>query len=534
MPLTITAHGPGHSPPRTADGHHRLSAEITWLVEGDEALVAEVEAKLSPFCRRVSRSLLLRFGNSVGGHDGGPLGRVVVHSDKWDEADFEEMLGELGERMALLPFSAGNGADRDYEQGITADHRVLYHAFVYLRHLLCSSAPPEDQLVPALRLILARPHRRFERVTRWSPLPMVQRVEPRALLGMVTPHAKLTRVPRATANVLAQALHGHLPQQVEETRVRGTVDVPENRFVKAFLGKALGIVEQMRGVVAKVGRGYFRQRILADCDAMTRELQPLRRHVLWDEVSELRRVPAESQVLQRQRGYREVLRHWVRLRLTARLPLHPDTTRKLLEIKDIAELYEIWSYFEVERQVSLGLGRPPVEVGTPNVGDLGVNLGRGLRIAWEGSVELFYNLSYSRSRRDRSYSLPLRPDVVLRIPDGPNRGDHLFDAKFKVRKLDDAVQTAEDVDEAEQAAERRGMFKHADLYKMHAYRDAISNARSVWILYPGSELRFFDEVGGRVDGLEELPEVPRGVGAIPLRPGEQGDAIAQLVQRMLG
>ena len=88
MALTITAHGQGRAPPRTTDGRHRLSAELTWLVEGDDASLAEVEAKLLPFCERVSRSLLLRFGNSVGGFDGGPLGRVVVHSYKWDEAYF--------------------------------------------------------------------------------------------------------------------------------------------------------------------------------------------------------------------------------------------------------------------------------------------------------------------------------------------------------------------------------------------------------------------------------------------------------------
>ncbi len=44
------------------------------------------------------------------------------------------------------------------------------------------------------------------------------------------------------------------------------------------------------------------------------------------------------------------------------------------------------------------------------------------------------------------------------------------------------------------------MFKRADLYKMHAYCDAIPNARSVWILYPGSELRFFSEDGSSVLG----------------------------------
>jgi predicted component of viral defense system (DUF524 family) len=533
MTLSITERRGGRVPTRTADGQHRLSAEIEWLVEGDDALLRAVERALPRFCDRVGRALLLWFGNAVGGFDGGPLGRLVVHSDKWEEADFEGMLAEITKRMALLPFAAGTGGERDHERSTDAEQRVLYHAFVYLRHLLSASATPDDRLVPALRLILARPHRRFERVSSWTPLDRVQRVEARALLGMVTPRARLTRAPRSRSNVLAAALGGHLPQQVEEVRNQSTVDVPENQFVKAFIGHALGIIERMRVAASGLGDAPFQNRILADCEAMARELHPLRRHALWDEVSEMRRLPMESQVLQRRRGYREILRCFVRLRLTARLPLRPEATLRLLEIKDIAALYEMWSFFEVERQVSLGLGRPPIEAGAAHVDDFGAHLGRGLRVAWEGGVELFYNLSYSRSRRDRSYSLPLRPDIVLRVPNGPCQGDHLFDAKFKVRRLGDAVPAGDDVDDAVQADERRGVFKNADLYKMHTYRDAISNARSVWILYPGTEFCFFDEMHGRIVEPGKLGAPANGVGAIPLLPREKSNVIARLVERMI-
>ncbi len=39
--------------------------------------------------------------------------------------------------------------------------------------------------------------------------------------------------------------------------------------------------------------------------------------------------------------------------------------------------------------------------------------------------------------------------------------------------------------------ERRGLFKPEDIHKMHTYPDAIPQARSAWILYPGSEMRLF-------------------------------------------
>ena len=82
----------------------------------------------------------------------------------------------------------------------------------------------------------------------------------------------------------------------------------------------------------------------------------------------------------------------------------------------------------------------------------------------------------------------------------------------------------------EKTAERAGSFKRADIYKMHAYRDAIPDARSVWILYPGGEFRFFGVPGGegqagsRVGSSPEgLPEGLKGVGAIPVGPVVGGE-----------
>lgn len=530
MVVSITGHLDGRTPDRTAEGHLRLTAELAWLVEGDDNLVLQIEAALVPFCVRVGRALLLRFGNAVGSFDAGPLGRLSVHSGKWDECHFDMMLSDITARMAVLPFAAGTGAALPYDRTISADHRVLYHAFVYLRHLCSPSAPLEDRLMPALRLVLAQPHRRFERVHCRVPLHAAQRVEPRALLGMVTPSAGLTRVPRLAKNPLAVALRGYLPTDVDETRVQATFDVPENQFVKAFLREAVGIVEAMRVVAVEQGPGHLRRRIEADCDAIAAALTPIVRHAFWGDVSEMRRVPAESQVLQRRRGYREILRYFVRLRLAARLPLPSEAIVGLLEIKDIAELYEMWTFFEVERQLTRAVGRPPVEVDIATIDELGARLGWGLRAGWEGGIELFYNLTFSRSHAHRrSYSVPLRPDITLRIPDGACAGDHLFDAKFKVRGIDDAMQTADPSDDAVEAAERRGVFKHADLYKVHAYRDAIPSACTVWILYPGTELRFFDEVHGRIDRLADLPLQPAGVGALPLQPA----AITADLERVL-
>jgi predicted component of viral defense system (DUF524 family) len=65
---------------------------------------------------------------------------------------------------------------------------------------------------------------------------------------------------------------------------------------------------------------------------------------------------------------------------------------------------------------------------------------------------------------------------------------------------------------------------------MHTYRDAIPEARTVWILYPGTAFRFCDEQTGPLDTGDALPSTASGVGAIPLQPGDPTDAVARLVR----
>ena len=100
--------------------------------------------------------------------------------------------------------------------------------------------------------------------------------------------------------------------------------------------------------------------------------------------------------------------------------------------------------------------------------------------------------------------MPLIPDIALRVPGGPNTGLYLFDAKFRDHTLTDVGLAANDQDDDdERAPERAGSFKRADIYKMHAYRDVIPEARSVcpvpggsfvlwgrWRWSSGSRLRF--------------------------------------------
>ena len=187
-----------------------------------------------------------------------------------------------------------------------------------------------------------------------------------------------------------------------------------------------------------------------------------------------------------------MLQHFSRIRLAPTIPLDKEAMRDLLELKDIVTLYELWTFFRIVHELAV-LEGPPVRSGRPTRDHFRTDFAAGGAFEWASGVRLVYNQHFSRSRprRRHSYSVPLRPDIALSIPNGRKSHLHLFDAKFRVRGLSHVgFGGSGEGGEDEKAGERAGSFKRGDIYKMHAYRDAIPEARSVWILDPGGGFRF--------------------------------------------
>lgn len=380
------------------------------------------------------------------------------------------------------------------------------------------------------------------------PIEAMTRVDAHTPLDLLTRPGTAVAAPSLSPSGarLAERLRWRLPEVVSERKIRPTTDTPENRFVKAFIGQARTIIGRMRSAVSAPEPNAFQRNLLRDCRRMKASLMPIARHSMWEEVGRMVRIPFSSTVLQRRRGYRRVLRHFSRIRLAPMIPLDKDGMRDLLELKNIALLYELWTFFRLVHEISAVLGSPPVRSGRPASDLFQTDFAAGGTFEWGRRVRLVYNQRFSRSRRGEgesySYSVPLIPDIALRIADGPNAGLHLFDAKFRVHALTDVGLAADGKDaDDEKAKERAGTFKRADIYKMHAYRDAIPDARSVWILYPGGEFRFFG-VAGRgglaggqvVSSPEGLHGEVKGVGAIPVGPvvgRERGDGRSMAAAR---
>jgi predicted component of viral defense system (DUF524 family) len=502
-----------------------LRGELGWLLLGPANQLTEISQSLGTLAEKLTDNLLeLNFGNAVGFFSAPFLGRVEIVSGKWGGDQYDRMLIELSETAASLPFAARMTTALPYDRSAIAHEAVLYHSFVYLRYVLSAKAPFHEQLLPTLRVVLNDPHRLFSRVRRDVETFSARSVDARTLLVAATGRHKLVKASAELRLVpLALALGGHMPERVNEGQVEVTFDTSENRFIKSFLRGAGAIISRMREVVLKADRSdAFSRRMLEQCDELENQLRPINRDMFWRQIGTMTKLPSSSTVIQRRRGYRDVFRHFLRLRLSSKVILLRDLIRDLLEAKDVAQLYELWSFFRVSRAIEAVIGRP-AKIGKPRTDDLAVSLPWEFEIEWPQGVRLTFNPRFSRKDEGRrfAYSLPLRPDMALEIESGPNAGLHLFDAKFKVDRLEETLSEAEADDEALEDIrdERRGKFKRVDLYKMHTYRDSIRAARSVWVLYPGQVFRFFSTDGAHLANDRDLSSsLIEGVGAIPLQP----------------
>jgi predicted component of viral defense system (DUF524 family) len=525
--LTLHSRRSTEQPEKVAE-HLRVQGEVQWYLEGSAELIQQAASALAGVYEQITAEMLLvNFGNSVGWFRVPGLGLLEVISGKWESGHFDSMLLDLSVWASALPFSIGAGSV-GVEWNAVEQQTVLYHAFVYLRSVLSEHISPERRLLGAIHTVMRDPHRQLERVRREVPLEAVRQVEPSLLEDLAAGHFPLVRLETVNQQQLpfVRRLRGYIPEYVIADQGEITFDTPENRFVKAFLDYALIVISQMRQFIEGISpenRSAFQRCVLEECDRMEYLLRPSRQHALWKEIGSMVHVPVSSTVLQRRQGYREIFGHYSRMLLATKVPLAHKVEQDLLEAKDIAQLYEIWCYFACVRQLELLLG-PPVAAGRLEAHVTELTVPWGIAVQWQDGTRLLYNLAFSRSsRRQRySYSVPLRPDIVLEVPYGPNAGIHVLDAKFKVQ-FPELLEPPEDFAESGTLTEeRQGAFKPEDMYKMHTYLDAIPQARSAWILYPGSKLRFFGrEEHTIITTKQRLPQVMQGVGAIPLKPGRE-------------
>lgn len=475
-------------------------------------------------------------------HVGGEVVRVT--SAKLDDRGFDRLLADITASVANLPFDFQVPTFVPHERVSAQNEDVLYHAFAYLRWAMCEAKPSLSEL---LARISADPHRQLVHCERTVTLDRARRMGPREISRLAC--AKSWRALEPDGGLADTALARRaaelrgapaLPERARETIRVETVDTPENRFVKYFLSWLEALTERVQVVLSSSMDEATRDQAVR----LRQEVGRLSQASWLSEVKQMRAFPASSQVMQRKHGYRELLGHYLSLAMASRYPISGEDLRRILEVKSASALYEYWVFFEVVRSVERTLGFAPTQGAPADVSDqVRVHLNHGVSVRFGDHVEVVYNRGFAGDHptaKFGSYSLNLRPDVLLRV------GDELyvFDAKFRVERAAGwKPATQEETEEVEmlEGDSTDGVarwFKAADIHKMHTYRDAVRHSgglhvSSAWAIYPGNEFRFYSDMKGRVV-LDDIPDDLEGVGAIPLEPMGSRKSLDYVVAAMLG
>lgn len=442
--------------------------------------------------------------------------RFHVRHGKLTEASFDEMLDSVVSETADLAFDFGSATALPFARDISAVESVAYHALAYLRHIMKRSERGEALLGHFLQ-IARNPHRRMLHEPRWVETASASTLSTQGLAAVVSHPERLVPLPASSAlrgtglgrRLSVSAQRGLFPSGVLVDGHAESVDTHENRLVKRFLRLALDLVKSFDA------RKLINPDLRDDVRNMREELEWMSSFEFLDDVDELTLVPFQSSVMQRREGYRDFLQHFVQLGMVSTLAGQRDVWERLLDLKDSALLYEIWCFFEVKRVLDSVLGEP-------RDGEITTHDDESRIVPWSARVdyddcELVYNRTYSMG--SGSYSVTLRPDIVVRRREGDATRSLVLDAKLKFDGARLIEMANGDPDDWSRTVNR------ADIYKMHTYRDAIREAVGAYVLYPGNlSVRYPAVNAAKVDG----------VGAVPLIPGGSRKHLVELLDDFLG
>lgn len=451
----------------------------------------------STLLRPVTAGLFrLRFENQLGlsviqpTEAGRPLGapiHIEVISRKFPDPEthfvfFRALLNDLFVRAARLPFAFTGPTSRGVVEAVQPPTPLFaFHFFFRYGSAIRAAAA----------VIQASPHRELRDRDDLVPLVEATEADSDVLIDVLRSPERWVR---ASGFPLAANLAGHAPTMVRQRLPEETVDTPENRFVLVCLR------EMLRSADGLPDQGWWRsatperQRVVREVSSALRETLA---SPLFATVGPMQRYPAASRVLLQRDGYRNLRELW-QLFQHARRPLFAPL-HQAMELRDIALLYEVWTYLALVEEIAVLLRVTPA---------VNLRLSDEKGVGWMAEAQFGKAGCLVYNRTAYSYSgLPLRPDFTWIPTDGWRVA---FDAKFRLDRA--AIQP--DANSLPEAS-----AKHDDLVKMHAYRDALG-VRAAVCIYPGDVSVFYERSYQRLrmDLRSLILNQRSGIGAIAMKP----------------
>ena len=469
--------------------------------------------------------------------------------------NYQFMLKDIAEKCTELLMQINSPITQNFEINFAKNNETIYQRFAFVSALINT-----NEFNEAVQKIISSPTTKWREELELKDIRSVRRLNNFSIRQIAS---RSNRIKLATP--IGKLID--VPTKIESTHKTEKTNTPENRFVKHALEVFLQFCIDCRN--AFINNGYEKSKI--EAGSLVEKLENHLNHPFFKEIERPTTLKLNSPALQRKSGYRELLNAWLQFDLAAKLIWKGGDDVYKAGKRDIAVLYEYWLFF-----VLYELMKTKFKLTNINENEtyshliektddgLNVMVKSGKLTALEGTYNmdgrnLHIKFSYNRtfeggtkygSKKAGSWTKPLRPDYTLSIwPEeikDETKAEELekivhihFDSKYKVQQFTiktEVEQNVIDIDEdsslvikgdepkidsleQEKRDERKGIYKNADLLKMHAYKDAIRRTGGAYVLYPGTEEH------KEFIGFHEL--IP-GLGAFAIRPKEGENGTAEL------
>ena len=458
--------------------------------------------------------------------------------DKSYRENYRFMLKDITDKCTELLMQINSPVEQNFETDFSRDNETIYQRFSFINAIIQNKDFEE-----AVLKIIASPKTNWDTEEEVVDIRRIRRFN-NATTKQITSGSN--RIPLQASHPLYKAGIQSIPNKINSFRKIEHTDTPENRFIKHALEVFLRFAEDCQYYFKD--KGYARASI--EASNLVIKLDGYLSQSFFAPISRPTSLKLNSPVLQRKSGYREILSAWLQFDLAAKLVWKGGDDVYKAGKRDIATLYEYWLFFTLYDLFKAKFKIKDIEheeqsynhLIEPTKDGLNVMVKQGKHTALYGDfitenralkVKFSYNRSFKggtkyTDEQAGSYTTTLRPDYTLSVWPAMLKEKeaekqelivHIhFDAKYKVTQFQIQTSIDNDLIEQEETNERKGIYKNADLLKMHAYKDAIRRSGGAYVLYPGTEKK-------EIRGFHEI--IP-GLGAFSINPTGQNSDISEL------
>ncbi len=465
--------------------------------------------------------------------------------DKSYRESYRSMIEDITEKCTELLMQANSPVNQYFEPDFTKENQTIYQKFSFVKSILNDTAFKE-----AILKIISSPKTNWINREELVDVRSIQRFSNKNVKELLKGNNRMP-LPENHPLFVKDKLES-IPTKINSYRQEPSVDNPENRFIKHSLKMYLQFCENCVAVFEDNSKDK------KEALQLVNTLEGFLNHSFFKSISRPTSLKLNSPSLQRKSGYRELLKNWLMFDLASKLTWAGGEDVYHAGKRDIATLYEYWLFFVLYDLLKQKFNltnlehedKPYDHLFEKTKNGLNLIIKSGKHTALKGNAviknrPLAIQFSFNRTFSGKKDSFPdpgswttaMRPDYTLSV--WPSKLDqakaeeeeqivHIhFDAKYKVshfkvksNEKDKIISKEDEENELNKIKkeERSGVFKNADLLKMHAYKDAIRRTGGAYILYPGNTEK-------RFKGFHEL--IP-GLGAFSLNPNNEENDKLQL------